>query len=152
MATCISSSTVLTRGLRPRGSQLKCGVWSTSTGWWSRSRLLTATTGRLKTSSPEGTLHNNQQRLVQEYRHQPLLPRRRKWISRLRRSSLQTLIRLEFQLFCFKFNSNSILRKYFLISRNAYFQPDDNRLLFHPQCGTHATVINGGITSHRFGH
>ena len=53
--------------------------------------------------------------------------------------------------FLFKVSSNI---KYFkeIFSEFAYFQPDDNRLLFHPQCGTHATVINGGITSHRFGH
>ena len=26
---------------------------------------------------------------------------------------------------------------------------DDNRLTFHPNCGSHAAVINGGLTAHR---
>ena len=26
---------------------------------------------------------------------------------------------------------------------------DDSRLLFHPNCGSHAAVINGGLTAHR---
>ena len=28
-------------------------------------------------------------------------------------------------------------------------QPLENRLLFHPSCGSHAAVINGGMTAHR---
>lgn len=27
--------------------------------------------------------------------------------------------------------------------------PDENRLLFHPNCGSHAAVINGGMSAHR---
>ena len=64
---------------------------------------------------------------------------------------LHTLLCVQFQVTIVdrdeRDEQNLITRRNVVAMRDQL--PEENRLLFHPNCGSHAAVINGGMCAHR---